>query len=162
MDMDSDETRVSLVVMEAGAGWPEMAGAHHAPNSVVEAQLAGEPPADFAGRVKHRMGSLDGPIVFGLIATNGSMDAASVELREDIARAACRHMASAEGGELLLVADESVADDVRHSLMALAGGLCGELAGDNVSVRVRFPETRIDSGLVPTAPVAEPVVAETG
>jgi hypothetical protein len=162
MDMDSDETRVSLIVMEAGAGWPEMTGAHHAPNSVVEAQLAGEAPEDFAARVKHRMSSLDGPIVFGLIATNGNMDPAALELREDIARAACRHMASAEGGELLLVADESVADGVRHGLMALAGALCGELAGDNVSVRVRFPETRSESGVVPTAPVVEPVVAETG
>lgn len=156
MDMDYDETGVSLVVMEAGAGWPDLAGAHHAPNAVVEAQLANESPPDFQARVAHRMGSLDGPLAFGLIATNGNMDPDSVDARSRIARAACAQMASAEGGELLLVADETAADDVRHGLMALAG----ELVGDNVSVRVRFPQTRSDSGVVPTAPVAaaaEPV-----
>ncbi len=156
MDMDNDETRVSLVVMEAGAGWPEMAGGHHAPNSVIEAQLPSEAPDHFLTRVKHRMETLDGPIAFGLIATNGNMDPESVDMRARIARATCSQMASAEGGELLLVADESAADNVRHGLMALAG----ELVGDNVSVRVRFPQTRSDSGLVPKAPVA--AVVESG
>lgn len=153
MDMDCDETRVSLVVMEVGAGWPELDGAQHAPNSVVEAQLAGEAPEEFAARVLHRIESLDGPIVFGLVASNGNMDPASLRARKDVASAACRHMAAAEGGELLLVADESAADTVRHGLMELAGALCG-VAGDGVAVRVRFPETRSDSGVVPKARVA--------
>lgn len=161
--MDSDETSVSLVVMEVGAGWPEMAGAQHAPNSVVEAQLVGEAPEEFEARVTHRIESLDGPLVFGLIASNGNMDAVSVQTRAQIAREACRHMAAAKGGELLLVADEGVRDDVRHGLMSLAGALCGELGSDNVSVRVRFPETRAESGVVPKAPVAvvEPPLAES-
>ncbi len=158
MEMDNDETGVSLVVMEVGAGWPEMAGADHAPNSVVEAQLAGETSADFEARVTHRILSLDGPLRFGLIASNGNMDPAFARMRSQIARVACRCMAQAEGGELLLVADEQADDATRHGLMALAGTLCGEI--DNVSVRVRFPGTRSDSGVVRTAPVA--AAAELG
>lgn len=162
MQMDRDGTGVSLVIMEIGAGWPDFTSAEHAPNSVVEAQLESETPEAFAARVTHRLTSLDGPLLSGLIATNGNMDPASVRLRAELARAACETMASAEGGELLLVADESAEDDVRHGLMALAGTLCGDLVGDNVSVRVRFPGTRSDSGVVRKAPraSADDLVAE--
>jgi len=167
MHMDYDEPGVSLVVMEAGASWPDWVGAHHAMNSVVEAQPASELPEDFAARVTHRLMTLDprsGPLVSGLIATNGDMDPASVRMRAQIARSACSAMASARGGELLLVTDERVADEVRHGLMSLAGTLCGELAGSDVSVRVRFPEARSESGVIRRAPVVAPdvLLAESG
>ena len=161
----ADETLISVVVLELGATWPPWLGEYqkHAPNSMVIAQSADESGADFARRIERKMVEVaahEAAIHAGLLVSNGLLDAGSVQARERICAALLRVMLQKQHGELVLAADVTAADDVRHQLFALAGTLCDGLHGSAVSVRVRFDTVRPPrgvSGVMKVAPVANPV-----
>lgn len=143
----ADETLLSVVVLELGSSWPPWLAEYqkHAPNSVVIAQSSDESGADFAQRISRKMdeiGSREAAIHAGLLVSNGATDPASLAARERICSALLRVMLQKQRGELVLAADVTAGDDVRHELFALAGTLCDELRGTAVSVRVRFDTVR--------------------
>jgi hypothetical protein len=143
----ADEALLSVVVLELGASWPPWLAEYqkYAPNSVVIAQSAGEPSAVFAqriGRKADEIGAHDSIIHAGLLVSNGALDAESVAARELICSHLLRLMVQKQRGELVLAADMTAGDDVRHELFALAGTLCDDLRGSAVTVRVRFDTIR--------------------
>ncbi|MEO6600868.1 MAG: hypothetical protein ABIQ16_13400 [Polyangiaceae bacterium] len=143
----ADESLLSVVVLELGSSWPPWLAEYqkHAPNSVVVAQSAGESSAVFAQRIARKadeIGSHDATIHAGLLVSNGTLDAESVAGRALICSHLLRLMIQKQRGELVLAADVTAGDDVRHELFALAGKLCDDLRGTAVSVRVRFDTIR--------------------
>src|SRR6478609_8243369 len=76
-DMEqSDETLLSVVVLEHGATWPPWLAEYQtrAPNSIVIAQSADESAPTFAQRIARKMdevGARDAPIHAGLLVSNG-------------------------------------------------------------------------------------------
>jgi hypothetical protein len=84
----------------------------------------------------------------GLLLSNGRTDDASVDARYRMARAVLRSMSDAGVGELLLAAEAHLGDEARHQLFALAGTLCDELYGADLSVRVRFYVRHPSSGTI--------------
>ena len=143
----ADETLLSVVVLELGSSWPPWLSEYqqHAPNSVVIAQSSDECGAEFARRICRKMdeiGARDIAIHAGLVVSNGELDEASVSARDSICSALLRVMLQKKHGELVLASDLSAGDDVRHALFALAGTLCDELRGSQVTVRVRFDTVR--------------------
>jgi hypothetical protein len=146
----ADETLLSVVVLELGAAWPPWLAEYqqHAPNSVVIAQSSDECGKDFARRIGRRMdeiGLREAAIHAGLIVSNGALDPESVAARRSICSTLLRLMLKKQHGELVLASDLSSGDDVRHELFALAGGLCEEVRGTQVTVRVRFDTIRPSS-----------------
>ena len=143
----ADEALLSVVVLELGSTWPPWLVEYqkHAPNSIVVAQSAGESGDDFASRITRKMdeiGSHDALIHAGLLVCNGALDAESVAGRQRICSALLHVMLQKQHGELVLAGDTTANDQVRHALFALAGTLCDELRGTEVSVRVRFDTVR--------------------
>jgi len=143
----ADEALLSVVVLELGSSWPPWLAEYqkHAPNSVVIAQSADESGAEFAQRVARKMDEIaahDSVIHAGLLVSNGALDAPSVGAREHICSHLLRVMLQKQCGELVLAADVTAGDDIRHELFALAGTLCDDLRGSKVSVRVRFDTIR--------------------
>ena len=163
----ADEALLSVVVLELGSSWPPWLAEYqkHAPNSVVVAQSAGESSASFAQRIARKtdeLGSHDAVIHAGLLVSNGALDAESVAARELICSHLLHLMIQKQHGELVLAADVTAGDDVRHELFALAGTLCDDLRGSEVSVRVRFDSVRPTnavSGVMKTVPSAAGDVA---
>ena len=142
-----DETLLSVVVLERGSSWPPWLAEYqaHAPNSIVIAQSADESAALFAQRIGRKMDEISAheeAIHAGLLVSNGALDAASIDARQAICGAFLRVMLKKQRGELVLASDVTAGDDVRHQLFALAGTLCDELGGSQVSVRVRFDTIR--------------------
>ncbi|HMR80032.1 MAG TPA: hypothetical protein PKD61_33220, partial [Polyangiaceae bacterium] len=82
--------------------------------------------------------------------------------RYKIARAVLAAMADRRNGQLVLFADHSVSDDIRHELFAFAGALCEGLSGSDVGVSVRFSTPSGKSGTHSVRPQAlsEPSTAE--
>ena len=163
----ADEALLSVVVLELGSSWPPWLAEYqkHAPNSMVIAQSAGESGAEFAQRIARKMdeiGAHDSAIHAGLLVSNGALDAASIAARERICSHLLRVMLQKQRGELVLAADVTAGDDIRHELFALAGTLCDDLRGSAVSVRVRFDTIRPTSAAsgvmktVATSPEAKP------
>jgi hypothetical protein len=150
---DSGEGDASLVVVEAGAAWPACAGEYQQaqPNSVVEVQPDTESHVEFTARVERRIASIRkrGAVRVALVAANESLDTVSLRGRHGLATLLA---ASMDGtGELVLTASVgSNAERVSHELFALAGALCDELRGSNVSVSVRFSDRASESGLRPS------------
>ena len=143
----SDETLLSVVVLELGSTWPPWLAEYQAqaPNSIVIAQSADESAPLFAQRIARKMdeiGSRNAAIHAGLLVSNGALDEVSVAAREAICGALLQVMLKKQRGELVLASDVTAGDDVRHQLFALAGTLCDELGGTKVSVRVRFDTIR--------------------
>jgi hypothetical protein len=143
----ADETLLSVVVLELGSTWPPWLVEYqkHAPNSIVVAQSAGESGADFASRITRKMteiASRDAAIHAGLLVCNGALDADSIAGRQRICSALLHVMLVKQHGELVLAGDMTANDQVRQALFALAGTLCDELRGTEVSVRVRFDTVR--------------------
>ena len=148
----ADETLLSVVVLERGSSWPPWLAEYqkHAPDSLVVAQSADETSPDFAQRINRKVdevGSRGAAIHAGLLVCNGSLDAASVIARRVICASLLGLMLDRQRGELVLVADVTAGDDVRQELFALAGILCDELHGGEVSVRVRFDSVRPSKGV---------------
>ncbi len=143
----ADEALLSVVVLELGSTWPPWLAEYqkHAPNSIVIAQSAGESGADFAQRITRKMDEIaarDALIHAGLLVCNGALDADSVASRQRICSALLHVMLVKQHGELVLAGDTTANDQVRQALFALAGTLCDELRGTQVSVRVRFDTVR--------------------
>jgi len=143
----TDETLLSVVVLELGATWPPWLVEYQtqAPNSMVIVQSADESASLFAQRISRKMDEVrahDAVIHAGLLVSNGALDAASTSARQAIGGALLQVMLKKQRGELVLASDVSAGDDVRHHLFALAGTLCDELGGSQVSVRVRFDTIR--------------------
>ena len=143
----SDETLLSVVVLELGSTWPPWLAEYQAqaPNSMVIAQSADESASTFAQRLSRKMDEVsahDAAIHAGLLVSNGALDDASIEARQEICDALLRVMLKKQRGELVLASDVTAGDAVRHQLFALAGTLCDELRGTRVSVRVRFDTLR--------------------
>ena len=143
----SDETLLSVVVLEHGATWPPWLAEYQtrAPNSIVIAQSADESAPTFAQRIARKMdevGARDAPIHAGLLVSNGALDLLSIDARQAICGSLLRLMLKKQRGELVLASDVTAGDDVRHQLFALAGTLCDELSGSKVTVRVRFDTIR--------------------
>jgi hypothetical protein len=160
----TDETLLSVVVLEHGATWPPWLAEYQtqAPNSMVIVQSVDESASLFAQRISRKMDEVrarDAAIHAGLVVSNGALDAASIAAREAICAALLRVMLKKQRGELVLASDVTAGDDVRHHLFALAGTLCDELGGSKVSVRVRFDTIRPGpsaSGVMKTFAVAVP------
>ncbi|HEY3236240.1 MAG TPA: hypothetical protein VGJ84_16100, partial [Polyangiaceae bacterium] len=140
--MRSQQDRViSIIVLEAGAGWPEWVAQYHRyrPDTIVEAQPPGEEPMDFAKRVGRRVDELTGrgQLKFAVLVSNGSPEARAAEGRYRIGRAMTNAMA-AQGKAELIITTGLKDENVRHELFALAGTLCDDLKGTELSVKVRF------------------------
>lgn len=143
----SDETLLSVVVLELGSTWPPWLAEYQAqaPNSMVIAQSADESASTFAQRIGRKMdevGARDVAIHAGLMVCNGALDDATIDSRQAICDALLHIMLKKQRGELVLASDVTAGDAVRHQLFALAGTLCDELRGTRVSVRVRFDTLR--------------------
>jgi hypothetical protein len=160
----ADEGLLSVVVLEAGSAWPPWLNEYqkHAPNSVVVAQSAEESGRAFAARIARRMAEIaagDAAIHAALLVSNGALDESSVAARKQVCASLLRVMVQKRQGELVLAADARAGDDLRHELFALAGTLCDELRGTEVSVRVRFgsgqPETAVSGVMKSAAPPAD-------
>ena len=138
----SSDTPTSIVVMEAGAQWPrwfhglDQQGA----NSVVQRQTEEEDPEGFATRVVQRIkeASSRGLVRLTVLACSESTTAAVLASRYRIASALIRSMARIGSGQLVLVAEADIDDELRHELLALAGALCDDLHGTRLNVRVLF------------------------
>jgi hypothetical protein len=160
----ADEALLSVVVLEAGSSWPPWLGEYQrrAPNSVVVAQSAEESGHDFALRIARRTDEIaagDAAIHAALLVSNGALDEVSVAVRKQLCGSLLRVMVQKRQGELVLAADTRAGDDLRHELFALAGTLCDELRGTEVSVRVRFgsgrPETAVSGVMKSVLPPAD-------
>ncbi|MCA9592123.1 MAG: hypothetical protein KC776_02405 [Myxococcales bacterium] len=167
MGRDTDGA-VALVIMEAGAPWPSHANelSSQVSRTLVESQPPGELPDEFAARIAARVRRLEAKgarITRAIIATSEDTSWVVTEARSSYARLVLTAMAVNPAAELVLTADESVDEDVRHELFALAGALCEELTTSQVAVRVRFSPSPSQSGLV-TLPSAsrDSWVAESG
>jgi hypothetical protein len=148
----ADEALLSVVVLEAGSTWPPWLGEYQkqAPNSIVVAQSAEESGRDFASRIARRMDEIasgDAAIHVALLVSNGALDEASVVARKQMCASLLRVMVLKRQGELVLAADSRAGEELRHELFALAGTLCDELRGTEVSVRVRFGSGRPETGV---------------
>jgi hypothetical protein len=154
----SSDDLMSIVVLEAGAAWPAWLAEYQrfVPNAVVIAQSRAESPDAFRSRVAHRIteatATTGARVRIGVIVAGDSGDLATVSAREAIARAIIKVMRSGDEAELVLGGDAQAGDSSRHELFALAGVLCQELGGTEVSVNVRLSSGK--SGVMRTASVA--------
>jgi hypothetical protein len=149
MDKDQD-TRNSIVVIEAGAGWPQWITEYQrrAPNASVIAQTASEAPSDFGARALHRLAEIQrGPGRLGvgiLLCSEGVTE----ELRAARRRVAHAIVEALHGsGDLVLAAIEGT-EVFQQELFVLAGDLCEDQSVPRVNVRVRFGASQ--SGTMPS------------
>jgi hypothetical protein len=147
--MDNEDSRSSIVIIEAGAGWPAWIAEYQrrAPNATVVAQTASEEPADFQVRVLHRLdemgrGSNVLTVAVVLCAENAQHTARLA--RERVCQAL---IPALDGGDLVLAATDD-AEAFKQELFALAGRLCETPRGKRVNVRVRFSSS--ESGTMPS------------
>lgn len=148
--MDKEDTRNSIVVIEAGAGWPQWITEYQrrAPNASVIAQTAAETPGDFGGRALHRLEEIKrgpGRLGVGILLC---ADGASEELRSARRRVAHAIVEALKGsGDLVLAAIEGT-EAFQQELFVLAGDLCEDQSVPRVNVRVRFGTSQ--SGTMPS------------
>ena len=133
---------MSIVVLEAGAAWPAWLTEYQrlAPNAVVIAQASAESVDAFQQRVLHRVeeASAHGGarVRAGVIVCTDSPEQKRSTLRQNIARGLLKAMGTGREAEVVLGGDSEELEASRHELFALAGTLCEELGGTQVSVRV--------------------------
>ena len=153
--MNNEDSLSSIVIIEAGAGWPAWIAEYQrrAPNATVVAQTASEGHADFQVRVLHRLdemrrGSNVLSVAVVLCAENAHDQARAGR------EAVCHALAAAlSGGDLVLAATDD-AEVFKQELFALAGRLCETPHGGRVNVRVRFSSS--ESGTMPSVMPAAP------
>ncbi|HEY4106534.1 MAG TPA: hypothetical protein VGM44_21685 [Polyangiaceae bacterium] len=159
----TDETLLSVVVLEAGSAWPPWLGEYQklAPNSVVVAQSGEESGRDFVQRIARRVDEISGSdakIHAALLVSNGLLDEEAVTTRMALCKSLLGVMVQKRHGELVLAATALANDELRHELFALAGTLCDDLRGTPVNVRVRFgsgkPESSVSGVMKSVAPPA--------
>jgi hypothetical protein len=142
--LENSDDLMSIVVLEAGAAWPAWLTEYQrlAPNAVVIAQARSEEPDAFRNRVVHRITeattSSGARVRVGVIIAGDCPDEGRLSLRENVARAILKVMAPAREAELVLAGDGHEMNGSRQELFELAGALCEELGGTEVSVKVRF------------------------
>jgi hypothetical protein len=163
--LENSDDLMSIVVLEAGAAWPPWLTEYQrlAPNAVVIAQARSDAPDAFRSRVVHRIADATvgtgARVRVGVIVAGDSQDDARLALREQVARAILKAMGTGREAELVLAGDAQELEGPRHELFGLAGALCQELGGTNVSVKVRFssgPHTK--SGVMRTVTPSTPDV----
>lgn len=131
---------VSLVVMEAGAVWPQdVVGTTHADaDCVVLGQNEGEGQIGFSKRVAERVRELvskGASLRLGVVSAGENRSEEALDARYRITRALAAAQPQTARAELVLVARES--DKPRHDLFGLAGVLC-EALGSSGTVRVKL------------------------
>lgn len=150
--MDDDvDNMLCVVVLESGAGWPPWIGEYQAvaPNSVVIAQAPEESAEAFGARALGRLQEVTSgraKLRVAIVASSPSPSKEQLEQRYAICRTLVHAMADSPRADLVLAGDGDGSDQSRHELFALAGALCDELRGSELSVRVRFAEGRQKSG----------------
>ena len=161
--LESSDDLMSIVVLEAGAAWPAWLTEYQrlAPNAVVIAQARSELPDAFRSRVVHRIAEATtgrgARVRVGVIVAGDSPDDARLTLREQVARAILKSMGTSHEAELVLAGDAQELEGPRHELFGLAGVLCQELGGTNVSVKVRFSSAQHSkSGVMRTVSPSTP------
>jgi hypothetical protein len=152
--MDNEDSRSSIVVIEAGAGWPAWIAEYQrrAPNATVVAQTASEGHVEFQARVLHRLDEMGkGTNVLSVGVVLCAENAHARASRERV----CSALALAlDGGDLVLAATDD-AEPFKQELFALAGRLCEAPQTSRVNVRVRFSTS--ESGTMPSVmPVSQP------
>lgn len=163
----ADETLLSVVVLERGSSWPPWLAEYqqYAPNSVVIAQSSDESGPEFSRRIGRRMEEIavrDAAIHAALLVSNGALDPFSISARGSICSTLLRVMLLKQRGELVLASDVTAGDEFRHELFVLAGTLCDELRGTQVSVRVRFDTVRPESAVSGVRKSAAPPAPSEG
>jgi len=154
--MDNEDSRSSIVIIEAGAGWPTWIAEYQrrAPNATVVAQTASEEHTDFEVRVLRRldeMGRGSNVLSVAVVLCAENAQHAARAGREGVCQALIRAL---DGGDLVLAATDD-AEAFKQELFALAGRLCETPRGKRVNVRVRFSSS--ESGTMPSVmPVAPP------
>ena len=137
-----------FVVAESGARWPiwltEMQRVVF--DVVVVAADRDSTPAELALRVMHRLQSLESDDIrvefAALLAGTSAANDEVFEARCLVARAVLRHMAAAGTGKLAFSAPSNLTDSARHELMALVGILTDQLVGTQMSISIRFGDSR--------------------
>jgi hypothetical protein len=166
MQPDNEQREILLLVLEAGAGWPEEIREFQVrvPDSIVEAQSEGEKVSSFAERVSMRVARIreeGAQIRVCLVATNGATAPMAVASRYSVLKAASKEMD--ERGRLVLVGPSSAAGAGRaqDQLFELAGRLSDELASTGIGISVKLSQRAQGSGTRPSVRPAAPVV-DTG
>jgi hypothetical protein len=160
--MDQKDTRSSVVIIEAGAGWPTWITEYQrrAPNAAVVAQAATDPLDAFRERVVRRVGEIamqHHAVHIGIVVCGDDRDPARRAVRWEICRAIVNALDSK--GDVVLAASEDCDARLKHELMELAGELAEERAGSHINVRVRFSTGK--SGTMPSViPATFPAVRE--
>lgn len=160
-NMVEPETKVALVLMEAGTPWPKYVAdiRGRASSAVVEAQQPSEALTEFSSRVVIRLQRLAQKrvsIPVAVLVVNERSDFEATTVRYRTARAVLAEMLRAGEGELVIVAEEHVPEELRHELVAFAGSLCDGLGGSRIGVRVRFATKSGVHPLVSAMPKSEP------
>jgi hypothetical protein len=160
MEQEHD-TRMSLVVIEAGAGWPHWITEYQrrAPNASVIAQTSNEAPEQFGVRVLRRVEEIvRGPGRFG-VAILLCTETAGPEQQTVRAHLAREMVQALHGtGDLVLAALEG-SDAFQQELFVLAGNLCEDESVSRVNVRVRFGGRQ--SGTMPSVLPAARLPSDT-
>ncbi len=99
----SDETLLSVVVLEHGTTWPPWLAEYQAraPNSMVIVQSADESASLFAQRISRKMtevGARDSALHAGLLVSNGVLDAPTIAARQTICSALLQVMLKKQRG----------------------------------------------------------------
>jgi hypothetical protein len=149
--MDQKYTRSSVVIIEAGAGWPVWITEYQrrAPNAAVVAQSATDPIDAFRERVVRRIGEIamqHQALHVGVLVCSDDQEPARRAVRREISRAIVNSLDST--GEFVLAANEDCDARFKHELMELVGELAEERAGSHINVRVRFSTGK--SGTMPS------------
>lgn len=127
---------VSLIVMEAGSRWP---GHVRESENVVVSAHATEGVVERTHRVLAQLRQHGKQVRIAVLACNGSVDAAALACRTELARALLEAVVAAGFGRLVLSSEARASMPVRRHLLSLAGALSHQLRG--TSVRVKFDET---------------------
>ena len=149
--MDQKDTRSSVVIIEAGAGWPTWITEYQrrAPNAAVVAQSATDPVDAFRERVVRRVGEIamqHKSLHVGILVCGDGREAQRESVRREICHAIVNALDSK--GDFVLAANEDCDERFKHELMELVGELAEERAGSHINIRVRFSTGK--SGTMPS------------
>ena len=149
--MDQKDTRSSVVIIEAGAGWPTWITEYQrrAPNAAVVAQSATDPIDAFRERAVRRVGEIamqHKALHVGILVCGDGQEPERPAFRREICRAVVNALDSK--GDFVLAANEDCDERFKHELMALVGELAEERKGSHINVRVRFSTGK--SGTMPS------------
>jgi hypothetical protein len=149
--MDQKDTRSSVVIIEAGAGWPTWITEYQrrAPNAAVVAQAATDPVDAFRERVVRRVGEIAmqyKSLHVGILVCGDGHEPQRSSVRREICHAIVNALDSK--GDFVLAANEDCDERFKHELMELVGELAEERAGSHINIRVRFSTGK--SGTMPS------------